>query len=146
MRLVARGGVAVLLLGALLIAGCGPTASGGSPVPSSPARSSGAPSPTATLASAAPSVVPSAAPLTKDEAIAAARGFAGVSPSATVVSAEAGPFGQFDPNPNGKMSPPPADHWVWRIQFRDAGTNIVAGAIIDYATGALIEVSLGVPN
>jgi hypothetical protein len=146
MRLVARECVAVLLLGALLIGGCGRTANGGSAVPSGTGRSSAAPSPTTVIASVAPSVVPSAAPLTKDEAIIAARGFAGVSPSATVDSAEAGPFGQFEPDRNDKVSQPPADHWVWDVQFRDAGTNIVAGAIIDYVTGALVDIYLGIPN
>ncbi|MGZ6801349.1 MAG: hypothetical protein ACXVGR_16265 [Mycobacteriaceae bacterium] len=79
-------------------------------------------------------------PLTREQAIAAARGFAGVPPSAVVVSAEAGPFGQFEPNPNGKMSPPPADHWVWSIAFANSD------AIIDYVTGALIETTRWIAN
>jgi hypothetical protein len=84
-------------------------------------------------------------PLSKEVAIAAARGFAAVPPSAVVVKAEAGPFGRFEPNPNGKMSPPPADHWVWHVQFRDSG-GIISGAIIDYISGALVETYIGIPN
>ena len=86
-----------------------------------------------------------AAHLTKEQAIAAARVFAGVSPSTVVVSAEAGPFGRFEPSPNGKMSPPPADHWVWRIVFANSEA-IDSEAIIDYVSGALIEVSTGIGN
>ena len=144
MSIAALRGLAVLLLGVLPVAGCGRVTNPGSPVPSGTARSSAVPSPSSP-ASPTASVVPSVAPLTKDEAIAAARGYAGVSASAAVVSAEAGPFGQFDPNPNGKMSPPSADHWVWRIEFRDSGA-MISGAIIDYVTGALVEVFRAIPN
>lgn len=77
-------------------------------------------------------------PLTKEQAIAVARRIAAAPASAVVFRAEAGPFGQFDPDPNGKMSPPPADHWVWRIDFRDSG-GIISGAIIDYISGAPVE-------
>jgi hypothetical protein len=84
-------------------------------------------------------------PLSKEQAIAAARGFAAVPQSAVVVRAEAGPFGLFVANPNGKMSPPPADHWVWLIDFRDSG-GIIRGVIIDYISGALVESVIGIPN
>lgn len=92
-----------------------------------------------------PSPTASLQPLTREQAIAVARGLAGVSPSATVVSVEAGPFGRFEPNPNGKMSPPPADHWVWRIAFGGSGASN-SGAIIDYVTGALVYVFMAIPN
>jgi hypothetical protein len=88
---------------------------------------------------------PSPTPLTKEEAIAVARGLAGAPPSAVVFRADAGPFGQFEPDPNGKMSPPPADHWVWRVDFRDSG-GIISGAIIDYVTGAPVDSYRGIPN
>jgi hypothetical protein len=84
-------------------------------------------------------------PLTSEQAIAAARGFAGVPPSAVVSRAEAGPFGQFEPDPNGKMSPAPADKWVWLIEFRDSG-GITSGVIIDYVSGALVDTYRGIPN
>jgi hypothetical protein len=140
MSVVAPRILAVLLLSVLLVAGCGRAANDGSPVPSRTAPSSAQSPPSAT-----PNPTASLPPLTKEQAIAAARGFAGVPASAVVFKAEAGPFSQFDANPNGKMSPPPADHWVWRIDFRDSG-GITSGAIIDYVSGALIEVSLGIPN
>jgi hypothetical protein len=126
MSLVASRGRAGLLLGVVLIAGCG----GASVEPS---------------ASATPTAAASLQPLTREEAIAAARRVAGASPSAVVASAEAGPFSQFEPNPNGKMSPPPADHWVWDIVFRESD-EISRGAIIDYVTGALVETSIGITN
>ncbi len=140
MSVVPPRGLAVLLLGVLLVAGCGGAANGSSAVPSG-ASSPGAES--SSSATAKPTASPQ--PLSKEQAIAAARRFAGVPPSAVVVKAEAGPFGQFDPNPNGKMSPPPADHWVWYIEFRDAA-GLVASAIIDYVSGALVETVRGIPN
>jgi hypothetical protein len=105
--------LALLLLGVVLVAGCG------RPV--------------------------NLQPLTKQQAIAVARRIAGAPADAVVFRAEAGPFRRFDTNPNGKMSPPPADHWVWRIEFRDAG-GIISGAIIDYISGALVETYIGIPN
>jgi hypothetical protein len=132
--------LAVLLLGVLLLPGCSRAAGDGSPVPSGTSPSSAEPSSSATANPTA-----SLQPLSKEQAVAAARGFAGVPPSALVFKAEAGPFGQFDANLNGKMSPPPADAWVWRVEFRDSG-GIIAGAIIDYVTGALIEAYKGLPN
>jgi hypothetical protein len=140
MRVVAPRSLAALLLGVLLVAGCGRAANDGSPVPSGASPSSADPSPSPT-----PYPTASLQPLSKEQAIAAARGFAGVPPSAAVFKADAGPFGQFEPNPNGKMSPPPADHWVWRVDFRDSGGNI-SGAIIDYVTGALVDSYKGIPN
>ena len=101
MRLVAPRGAAVLLLGLLLVAGCG--------------RASVEPSASPTASPAA-----SPQPLTREQAIATARGFAGVPPSAVVFKAEAGPFAQFEPDPNGKMSPPPPDRWVWYVVFRES--------------------------
>ena len=92
-----------------------------------------------------PNPTASPQPLTREQAIAAARGFAPAPASAVVFRAEAGPFGKFEANPNGKMSPPPADHWVWRIDFRDSG-GIISGAIIDYVTGALVDSYIGIPN
>jgi hypothetical protein len=126
MSLAAPRGSAVLLLGVLLVAGCG----GASVEPS---------------ASASANPAASLQPLTREQAIAAARGFVGASPSAVVVSAEAGPFAQFEPNPNTKVSPPPADRWVWDIEFREPN-GIGQGAIVDYVTGALVEASIGIPN
>jgi hypothetical protein len=117
---------AFLLLGVLLVAGC----SGGSVEPSG----------SATVSAAA-----SLQPLTRDEAISAARVFAGAPPSAVVVGAEAGPFAQFEPSPNAKMSPPPADQWVWHVEFRDS-SGIYSDAIIDYLTGALVETSRAITN
>lgn len=140
MSVVAPRRLAVLLLGVLLVAGCGRTANSGSPLPSGTARSSAQPS-----SSATPNPTASLQPLTREQAIAVARGFAGVPPSAVVFKAEAGPFGQFDANPNGKMSPPPADHWVWHIEFGDSG-GIMSGAIIDYVSGALVETYKAIPN
>ncbi len=140
MRVVASRGHAVFLLGVLLVAGCGRPAIDGSPVPSGVSASRAEPS-----ASATPNPSASLQPLTREQAIAVARGFAGAPASAVVFRAEAGPFGQFDPNPNGKMSPPPADHWVWRIDFRDSG-GIISGAIIDYVTGAPVDAYIGIPN
>ena len=140
MSVVAPRALAVLLLGVLLVAGCGRAASDASPVPSGTSPSSAEPS-----SSATPNPSASLQPLTREQAIAAARGFAGAPPSAVVFKAEAGPVGQFDANPNGKMSLPPADHWVWRIEFRDSSGNI-SGAIIDYVTGALVETYRGIPN
>ena len=95
--------------------------------------------------SATPNPSASLQPLTREQAIAVARRIAGAPASAVLFRAEAGPFGQFDANPNGKMSPPPADHWVWRIDFRDSG-GIISGAIIDYVTGTLVETYRGIPN
>ena len=86
-----------------------------------------------------------ARPLSKAQAIAIARGFAAVPPDAVVVRAESGPFGLFDANPNGKMSPPPADHWVWLIDFGDSG-GISRRVIIDYVSGALVENVIGITN
>jgi hypothetical protein len=116
---------AFLLLGVLLVAGC----TGASVQPS---------------ASATTSAAASLQPLTREEAIAAARVFAGAA-TAVVVGAEAGPFAQFDASPNPKMSPPPAGHWVWHIAFRDSSGNY-SDAIIDYVTGALVETSRTIAN
>jgi len=140
MSVVAPRGLAVFLLGVVLVAGCGRAAHDGSAVPSGASPSSAEPT-----SSAMPKPTASLQPLTKEQAIAVARGFAGVPPSAVVFKAEAGPFGQFDADPNGKMSPPPADHWVWSIEFGDSG-GIMSGAIIDYVTGALVESYKAIPN
>lgn len=126
MSVVAPRGSAVLLLGVLLVAGCG----GASVEPSASATAN----PSASLQ-----------PLSREQAIAVARRIAGASPSAVVVSAEAGPFAQFEPNPNTKMSPPPADRWVWYVVFRESA-EISRGAITDYVTGALVESSIGITN
>jgi hypothetical protein len=126
MSLTAPRWPAVLLLGVVLVAGCG--------------RASLEPSASATANAAA-----SLQPLTKEEAIAAARPFAGAPPSAVVVSAEAGPFGQFDPDRNTKVSLPPADQWVWLVEFRDSG-EVSSDVIIDYVTGALVETIRGIAN
>jgi hypothetical protein len=126
MSVMAPRGSAVLLLGVLLVAGCG----GASVEPSASATTN----PSASLQ-----------PLGREQAIAVARRIAGAPLSAVVVSAEAGPFAQFDPSPNAKMSPPPADHWVWHIEFHDSdGTGW--GAIIDYVTGGFVEASIGITN
>jgi hypothetical protein len=140
MSAVAPKGLAVLLIGVLLVAGCGRAANDGSPMPNGTSPASAEPS-----SSATPNPTASLQPLTKEQAIAVARGFAGVPPSAVVFKAEAGPFAQFDANPNGKMSPPPADHWVWHIEFGDSG-GIMSGAIIDYVSGALVETYRAIPN
>ena len=118
-------GRAFVLLGVVLVAGCN--------------AASVEPSASATASAAA-----SLQHLTREEAIAAARVFAGAA-TALVVGAEAGPFAQFDPSPNAKMSPPPADRWVWQIEFRDSG-GMISGAIIDYISGALVDSYRGIPN
>jgi hypothetical protein len=125
MSLIVPKWPAVLLLGTVLVAGCG--------------RASLEPSASATASAAA-----SLQPLTKEEAIAAARPFAGAPPS-DVVSAEAGPFGQFDPDRNAKASLPPADKWVWFVEFRDSG-EVSSAVIIDYVTGALVETIRAIAN
>jgi hypothetical protein len=83
--------------------------------------------------------------LTRDKAVAAARQFAGVTQSTPVLSADQGPFGRFDPDPNLKASPPPADHLVWRVAFAPPGQPSQS-VIIDYYSGALIEVGTALAN
>jgi hypothetical protein len=87
-------------------------------------------------------------PLTREQAIATARGVAGAQlglAAVVVVSAEAGPFAQFEPDPNGKMSPPPPDRWVWYVVFHESD-GMSSSAIIDYVTGAVVEFSIGIAN
>jgi hypothetical protein len=83
--------------------------------------------------------------LTRDKAVAAARQFAGVTQSTPVLSADQGPCGRFDPDPNLKASPPPADHLVWRVAFAPPGQPSQS-VIIDYYSGALIEVGTALAN
>ena len=83
--------------------------------------------------------------LTRDDAIAAARQFAPMGESAPVLSADQGPFGRFDPDPNLKASPPPPDHLVWRVAFAPPGQPSQS-VILDYYSGALIEVRTAIAN
>lgn len=125
-------------------ANCGPTADCSSDmiVIGKPAvTQEPSPSPRAsgwTLASASAS--PKTIGLSRDDAVATARQFAGVGAATPTVDAESGPFSQFEPDPNQKNSPPSPDHLVWRVGFASSDTTerIV---IIDYYTGALIQTS-----
>jgi hypothetical protein len=125
-----------------LVAACGSTtlspATNTSPSPS--------PSPTPTVALPSESV-PSApggaspVPISRDQAIAIARRF-GVGTNG-IVQAEAGPFRQFEPDPNPKISPPPPDQWVWRIRF--VGPVSTSFVILDYYTGQFVESGIATP-
>jgi hypothetical protein len=92
-----------------------------------------------------PSLAPTRPPLSRDAAIEAARAFAGIGDDTPVASAQFGPFGLFEPDPNQKNSPPPPDHLVWRVIFgsTDAPTR---GVILDYFSGALIELGAAVSD
>ncbi len=97
-----------------------------------------------------PSVGPSSvaeaspAPLSRDQAIVIARRFAAGASTNWIVRAAAGPYRQFNPTPNTKVSPPPPDQWVWQVTF-DSGHAKTASVILDYYTGNLIETSLAFP-
>ncbi len=142
----------VVALLAVSASGCGtattsPTeavtpSSAAMPIPSPSPLPSAAPSvPTASPSSVA---VASPTPLSRDEAITNARRFAiGVNTNGMVRTA-AGPYSQFNPTPNAKLSPPPPDHWVWQVTF-DSGRTTTSVVIVDYYTGSFIEMGVGTP-
>jgi hypothetical protein len=110
------------------------------PVPSS----SGSQRPSvAPLASVAPfaSRATSPVPLGRDQAIAIARRL-GVATNG-IAQAEAGPFRQFEPAPNRKISPPPPYQWVWRVRF--VGPVSTSFVILDYYTGKFVEAGIATP-
>ena len=127
MSLIApREGPALLLLGVVLVAGCG----GASLEPS---------------ASVTANATASLQPLTREEAIAAAGPFAGAPPSAVVVRTEAGPFGQFDPDRNARSRfrrPTSGSGSSSSVILARSGSAV----IIDYVTGALVETIKGITN
>jgi hypothetical protein len=79
----------------------------------------------------------------RDQAIAIARRF-GVGVGMTgIAQAAAGPFRQFEPDPNPKIAPPPPDQWVWRVRlFGPISTSFV---ILDCHTGQYIETGIATP-
>ena len=97
------------------------------------------------IASATPSASAAASlvPLGRDQAIAIARRFALDVGTNGIVQAEAGPFQQFDPDRNAKISQPPPDHWVWRVT--STGQISTCYVILDYYTGQFIETGVATP-
>lgn len=125
--------------------------SGGFVAPTAPvASASAAPlgSTTATADTPPPEAVSGAPassrlPLSRDAAIAIARGLGIHTATSPLLSATVGPFHQFGPAPNGKISEP-ADAQVWQVVFAASATS-TAFVILDGYTGALVETGLGVP-
>ena len=60
-----------------------------------------------------------------------------------IVQAEAGPFRQFEPDPNPKIAPPPPDQWVRRVRF--VGPISTSFVILDCHTGQYIETGIATP-
>jgi hypothetical protein len=87
---------------------------------------------------------PTLTPLSRDAAIAAARAFAGIRDDTPVASAAFGPFGEFEPDPNQKNSPPAPDHLVWQVIF--GSTDTPRAVILDYYSGALIELGAAISD
>ncbi len=87
----------------------------------------------------------SAKPLARDAAIAAARAFAGVDAETPIISAEYGPFAQFEPDPNEKNSPPSPDHLVWHVAFGSVH-SLTVSVILDFYSSELIELTAGIQN
>lgn len=123
-----------------------PSASG--PGFTTPVRTS---SPGSQLASGTPiaSATPSASAaaslvsLGRDQAIVLARRFGLDVGTNGIVHAEAGPFQQFDPDRNAKISQPPPDHWVRRVT--STGQISTSSVILDYSTGQFIEAGVATP-
>ena len=97
------------------------------------------------IASATPSASAAASlvPLGRDQAIVLARRFGLDVGTNGIVQAEAGPFQQFDPDRNAKISQPPPDHWVWRVT--STGQISTSSVILDYYTGQFIEAGVATP-
>lgn len=123
-------------------AGASVVATGGSAFLSPRPPPSAAPS----APSAGPSSVAVASPtlLSRDQAIAIARRFAIGASANWIVQTAAGPYRQFNPMANAKVSPPPPDRWVWQVTF-DSGQTTTAFVMLDYYTGAFIETGTAFP-
>ncbi len=142
----------VTALLAVSVWGCGTatTSPTQAATPSSAAMPIRSPSPFPSTAPSVPTASPSSVavasptPLSRDQAITIARRFAiGVSTN-WIVRTTAGPYAQFNPTPNAKVSPPPPDHWVWQVTF-DSGRATTSVVILDYYTGTFIETGIGTP-
>jgi hypothetical protein len=83
-------------------------------------------------------------PLSRDEAIAVARTYAGVDEAARVNSAERGPYGRFDLEANDKASPPPMDALVWQVIFRSGDGYDLRIVVLDAYSGELIETTAAI--
>lgn len=88
--------------------------------------------------SAEPSIAP--APLSRDRAVAIARVLGVHTTTSSLIGATAGPFGDFDTAPNGKVTEP-RDALVWDVKFR-LSNGTAAFVILDYYTGVLVETGL----
>jgi hypothetical protein len=126
----------------------GPAAAGGCATSPGPSRAA-----TATIlgttatAEGPPSGASSAWPapslllISRERAIDIARSLGPQTATSPVLSATVGPFHEFDPSPNGKISEP-SDAEVWHVVFALSGTTN-AFIILDGYTGALVGPLVG---